>query len=316
MHAVEQLFTGQTWLGGLTFAILAGALVRAKGPFIEGWAPGIGFCSRRLLEAAILLIGASLNLASVASLGWMAPLLIGAVVVASLVGTYYLGRFAGLERRLAVLLACGNSICGNSAIAAVAPTIGAKTDDVAKSITFTSAIGLMSVILLPAIGHLLAMSEQRFGVWAGLTVYAVPQVVAITAPYGAHAEDVGVFVKLVRVAMLAPVCIIAALVFLGRHPAGEARCGKPRMYSIIPWFVLGFLALAAIRSVGLLPSAWAAPIGQAAHLLTLVSMAALGLSTDLTGLRKAAPRVGAVVGLSALSLGAACLTLLTLLHVG
>ncbi len=117
----------------------------------------------------------------------------------------------GLPQRVSILIACGNSICGNSAIAAVAPVIGADSDDVASSIAFTAILGVIVVLGLPLFIPLLRLSETQYGVLAGLTVYAVPQVLAATVPISAVSAQLGTLVKLVRVLMLGPVIILLSL---------------------------------------------------------------------------------------------------------
>src|SRR6202162_621297 len=119
--------------------------------------------------------------------------------VASPLGT---SRAVGLPIRLSILVACGNSICGNSAIAAVAPVIGADSDDIASSISFTAVLGVVVVLGLPLLVPILQLSLTQYGVLAGLTVYAVPQVLAATLPIGELSNQVGTVVKLVRVLML------------------------------------------------------------------------------------------------------------------
>ena len=112
------------------------------------------------------------------------PMLLGiaSVVAVAILASYGIGRLLGLPVRMALLVACGNSICGNSAIAAVAPVIGADGDDVAASIAFTAVLGVLAVLGLPLLAPLLGLSGHQYGVLAGLTVYAVPQVLAATAP--------------------------------------------------------------------------------------------------------------------------------------
>src|SRR6202008_1901383 len=116
-------------------------------------------------------------------------------------------RALGLPQRISILIACGNSICGNSAIAAVAPVIGAAADEIAASIAFTAVRGVIVVLLLPLLAPVLLLSLTQYGVLAGLTVYAVPQVLAATLPIGALANQVGTVIKLVRVLMLGPVVL-------------------------------------------------------------------------------------------------------------
>jgi uncharacterized integral membrane protein (TIGR00698 family) len=209
---------------------------------------------------------------------------------------------------MAILVACGNSICGNSAIAAVAPVIGADGKDVASSIAFTAVLGVIVVLALPLAVPLLSMSGLRYGVLAGLTVYAVPQVIAATAPVGALAVQIGTLVKLVRVLMLGPVVLALSLGFRG---APE----RLPLHRLVPWFIAGFLVLAALRSADLLPHATLAPAAAVANLLTVVSMAALGLGVDVRVVARAGARVTAAVTLSLLALGAIGLGLIRLLGV-
>ncbi|WP_165645316.1 putative sulfate exporter family transporter, partial [Oharaeibacter diazotrophicus] len=166
---------------------------------------------------------------------------VAALVVAAIAAGFAIGRLLRLPARMALLVACGNAICGNSAIAAVAPVIAADADDVAVSIAFTAALGIAVMVLLPLAGLAVGLDRAGFGVLAGLTVYAVPQVAAAAAPFGAIAVQIGMVVKLVRVAMLGPVCLALSLVRPGRAPSAGAASRPP----LLPWFVLGFAATAA-----------------------------------------------------------------------
>ena len=216
------------------------------------------------------------------------------IVVVAIAASFAIGRVLGLPYRMALLVACGNSICGNSAIAAVAPVIDADGDDVAAAIAFTAVLGVIVVLGLPLLGVALGMSGLGYGALAGLTVYAVPQVIAAAAPLGLRAVQIGTLVKLVRVLMLGPVCCRPVA---GERPSA-ARGATPPLHKLVPWFIIGFLALVAARSADLIPHAALAPIAGAATLLTVISMAALGLSTDLRTVARAGGRVTAAVCLS------------------
>ena len=192
-------------------AILLGVVIRTAWTPGERWHPGIAFSAKILLEIAVVLLGASVSAATVLALG---PALLGGIVATVAVGlvtSYAIGRALGLRQRMAILVACGNSICGNSAIAAVAPVIGADGDDVASSIAFTAVLGVIVVLLLPLLVPVLLLSLTQYGVLAGLTVYAVPQVLAATLPIGELSNQVGTVVKLVRVLMLGPVVLALSL---------------------------------------------------------------------------------------------------------
>jgi uncharacterized integral membrane protein (TIGR00698 family) len=312
LQRVEEHWTGRPWLEALVIAILLGTLVRTLWTPDRRWAPGIGFSAKTLLEIAVMLLGASISFQAVLDAGL--GLIFGiAVVVALAIGASYgLGRWLGLPKRMAMLVACGNAICGNSAIAAVAPVIGAKPEDVASSIAFTAILGVIVVLTLPLLVPLLGLSLTQYGVLAGLTVYAVPQVLAATVPVSLVSTQLGTLVKLVRVLMLGPVVIALSLV-VNRN----AQDTKPGLSwnRLVPWFIVGFLVLAILRSLGLIPDAILRAIIPTATLLTITSMAALGLGVDLKVLQHVGARATLAVTLSLLVLIAISLGLIRLLGI-
>ncbi|MFT8243714.1 YeiH family protein [Roseomonas sp. BN140053] len=316
LQVLEARIFGHAWLEAIVLAILLGAAIRTAWTPGTRWAPGIAFSAKTLLETAIILLGASLSAQSVLAVG---PGLVGGIAAAVALAipcSYGIGRLLGLPRRMAVLVACGNSICGNSAIAAVAPAIGAESRDVAAAIAFTAVLGVGVVLGLPLLVPALGLTEAQYGVLAGLTVYAVPQVLAATAPVGTLAVQLGTLVKLVRVLMLGPVVLVLSLLArrAGTVPAG--RGGRLVFGRLVPPFILGFLGFAALRSLGLVPEAALAPIAGTAGVLTVLSMAALGLGVDARLVARSGPRVVAAAVLSLLVLGGISLGLIGLLRLG
>ena len=321
LEHLEALAAGRAWLEALVLAILIGTAIRTVWTPSEIWRPGIAFSAKMVLEIAIVLLGASLNVAMIIAAGPSLLAGIAVVVAMALVISFLLGRALGLPKRMAVLVACGNSICGNSAIAAVAPAIGADGKDVAASIAFTAVLGVLVVLGLPLLVPLLDLSETQYGVLAGLTVYAVPQVLAATAPVAAASVQIGTLVKLVRVLMLGPV--VLALSILGHRLREDADAGGARPASrrlavnkLVPWFIIAFLGMAALRSHGLIPEVALAPIAKTATVLTIISMAALGLGVDVRVVARAGGRVTAAVTLSLIALAAISLGLIRLLGIG
>lgn len=289
---LEVRLTGGAWIEALVLAILIGALFRLFLRQPARFDPGIAFSAKYFLEVAIVLLGASV---SAAAIGGMGISLIGAIAVvvgAVLMASYGIGRGLGLSHSVALLVACGNSICGNSAIAATAPVIRADAEDVASSIAFTAVLGMITVLLLPVLVPLLGLSATGYGVMAGMTVYAVPQVLAATAPVSALSIQIGTFVKLVRVLMLGPVIFLLSFASAGKTKR------RPALHRLVPWFILGFLAMLAARSFGLVDAEMAGVMGRVATVLTILSMAALGLGIDLKRVMRAGPRVTAAVVLS------------------
>ncbi len=305
LQEAEAAVFGRAWLEALVLAILIGTILRTLWNPPATMQPGIGFSAKMLLEIAVMLLGASISGQAVLQLGgWMLAGIVIVVTVA-IAASFGIGRVLGLPRRMALLVAVGNSICGNSAIAAVAPVIGASSKDVASSIAFTAVLGVVVVISLPLSIAALHLSQGQYGVLAGLTVYAVPQVLAATIPVGVVSTQIGTLVKLIRVLMLGPVVLLCSLFF-----AGGASGKKPGFFKLVPWFILGFLGLMALRTLNLIPAVVQSPAAFAANILTVMAMAALGLGVDVRMVAKAGPRVTLTVILSLLILGAISLELI------
>ena len=320
LQVFEQRVTGELYFEALVIAIVVGTMLRVFWTPGAGLVPGIDFSGKMLLEIAVVLLGASVSVQTVLALGPLLLVGIAAIVAIAIGSSYSICRLFRLPPKMALLVACGNSICGNSAIAAVAPVIDADGDDVASAIAFTAVLGVVMVLGLPLLVPILHLTLTQYGVLAGLTVYAVPQVLAATLPIGALSNQVGTVIKLVRVLMLGPVVLCVSLV-TRRLQAREEAADQPadrtvkdkghlRLHQLVPWFILGFLALAAFRSVGAVPFALIEPTRMAANVLTTVAMAALGLSVDVRVIASAGARVASAVTLSLLVLGAISLLLI------
>jgi uncharacterized integral membrane protein (TIGR00698 family) len=305
----ETRLLGHPVIEALVVALVLGMLVRLAWRPSATYEPGIRFAGKEVLELSVVLLGISVDLPLLVRAGPSLGVAIVLIVIVGLVAGRLIARTLGLEPRLATLVATGNAICGNSAIAAVAPVIGADAQEVASSIAFTAILGVIVVLGLPLLIPLLGLTHYQYGVLAGLTVYAVPQVLAAAFPVSALSGEVATLVKLVRVLMLGPVVLFFALRARERH-------GKtPSLGTLVPWFIVGFLALAGLRAAGAVPSAWVAPARLVSTDLTIVAMAALGLSADLRSVAKAGSRVIGAVSLSLLvliALGIASIRLLAI----
>ena len=290
----ETALLGRPWVDTIVLAILIGMAIRSVLTLGARWAPGIDFAAKPVLELAIVLLGASVDLGLLAAGGPRLLLGIGVTVLVALVVGMLIGRAAGLEPRHASLVAFGNAICGNSAIAALAPIIGARREQVASAIAFTAVLGVAVVLGLPLLIPILHLSDYQFGVVAGLTVYAVPQVLAATLPVSAMSGDVGTLVKLTRVLLLGPLLLAFSLMQGG---TGRARLSPAALRAALPWFIVGFLALAMLRSLGFMGESLTALLRSGSHWLTVLAMAGLGLGVDVRSLRG----VGHAVTLTVLS---------------
>lgn len=317
LQKLELAVIGFAWIEALVLAILLGAAIRIFWSPSDRWMPGIRFSAKTLLEVAVALLGATVSGAAVAALGpWLLLAIMGVVVVAIVAG-YAIGRAFGLPHAMALLVACGNAICGNSAIAAIAPTIEAEGEDVAAAIGFTAVLGIVVVLLVPVVGSLLGYNATGVGVLAGLTVYAVPQVLAAAAPAGAVAIQTGAVVKLVRVLMLGPVTLVLGLMHARRAKLADNKDGKKiKLSQLVPWFIVVFLALMGLRSMGVIPEVVLVPLDHAVTVMTVVAMAGLGLMVDPRSVARAGPRVAAVAAISALMIGGFAVAAIALLGLG
>ena len=306
---VERIATGRAWIDALVIAILLGTVVRTVWALPESARPGVEFAAKPLLEVAIVLLGLTLDVPLLLRTGPALLIAVLVAVVVALAAVYALGRMLGLHPRLAALVAIGNAICGNSAIAAAAPVIGADAEDVAAAIAFTAVLGIAVVLLLPLVGAGLALDPRQYGVVAGLTVYAVPQVLAATLPVSALSGDVGTLVKLTRVLLLGPVLVACGLWARLALGSGDTRGRVRGGTALVPWFIAGFLLMAALRGVGAVPPALMAPTRDVARLLTIVALAALGLGVNLGSLRAVGPRVAAAAAGGIVLLGGIAIAL-------
>ena len=165
IQAVEESLLGHPYVEAIVIAILLGTAIRTIWEPGRRWLTGIAFSAKQLLEVAVALLGASLAFAAIAASGLMLLGAIVVIVVLTLAVSFGISRSLGLPVRLSILIACGNSICGNSAIAAVAPVIGASTDDVASSISFTAVLGVVVVLGLPLLIPLCICRKPNMGSW-------------------------------------------------------------------------------------------------------------------------------------------------------
>lgn len=235
----------------LTAAVALGILVAqlpGLRPALSGvLAPGLKFASRTLMRLGIVLLGLKLSLLDIAALGWRAIALVVLLVLATFAFTYGLGRLLRLPGREPLLIATGFSICGASAIGAMAGVTKASEKEQATPVALVTLCGTLAIAVLPALWQPLGLSAAQFGHWVGASVHDVGQVVATAQIAGASALAIAVVVKLTRVLMLAPMVAVAAAVERRRGVAGGARP------AIVPLFVAGFLAAVLLRTFVPLP---------------------------------------------------------------
>lgn len=296
LAALQQAVFGRIWLEALVVALLLGVLVGNLGVQPRLFGPGAAYAGKQVLEFAVLLLGVSVDAAALIATGPRLAAVVVLGVVAVLGLGFGIGRLLGLGPRLAFLVATGNAICGNSAIAAVAPVIKADKSEIASSIALTAVLGILLVLTLPLLIPLAGLTHYQYGVVAGMGVYAVPQVLAAAFPVSALSGEIATTVKLGRVMLLGPLVLAVGLA-MSLIGAGEDRA-RVRWQAALPWFLVGFVTLAAARNLGLLPDPLVQPLRALGSWLTILAMAGLGLGVRLAVVRTVGPRVGIAVVLS------------------
>lgn len=275
-------------LGGPVAGVLLGLLVAVffrPIPRRPSIAPGVGFSSSVLLRIAVVLLGAQVSLAQVFSVGRDSfPVMIG-TLVAALAAAFFLGRALKLDSHLTTLIGVGTAICGASAIAAITPILRPAAAKVAYALSTVFMFNIAAVLVFPWLGHALGMGEIAFGIFAGTAVNDTSSVVAAATVYGPIATDTAVVVKLARTLMIIPIAIGLALLTSRKSTDGATR---PKASTLLPWFLLGFIVLAALNP--LLP-AWAiSGAGVLATYFITVALTAIGLSTNLPALARTGGR--------------------------
>lgn len=297
-------------LGPVLIAVLIGLSVGNLATLPETLGPGLSVATTRVLRVGVVLLGARLSLGDVLSLGSLALWIAIVCMAVAFLTVAVLARLLRVPTRLAVLLGVGTAVCGNSAIMATAPVIDAEEREIGFAVGTITIFGTTALLLFPLVGRLLELPEEVFGLWAGLSINDTSQVVAAGAAYSPRALEVATVVKLVRNALMAPLIVLIAWWSIrGRDRTAQADGSEVRSAALkaFPFFVLGFLAVATLSSVGVIPERTAATLGDLSSFLIVVAIAAVGLTTRLTEIRAVGPRavavaLGAAVVLAVVSL--------------
>jgi uncharacterized integral membrane protein (TIGR00698 family) len=286
-------------IGGPVPAVVIGAVVgwlvrRRRQGGLDALQPGVKFASSRVLQFAVVLLGAQLSIGEVLRIGGETLPVMLTTLVVCLVAAWGIGRLLRVSSALRTLIGVGTGICGASAIAAVTPVIGAVSADVAYAMSTIFLCNIAAVFVFPLVGHALGLSQHAFGVFAGTAVNDTSSVVATATVYGRQATDTAVVVKLVRTLMIIPIVIGLAGLEARRASReqlaaedGSGRAGGVRVFRLVPWFLIGFLVVVLLRTLGVLPAAAAPGFSTAATFLITVALAAIGVSTDFGALRRA-----------------------------
>lgn len=289
----------------ILIAVLLGLYLRALIGKQEALSPGIRFSMSRILRFGIILLGLRLSLQDIAATGLWALGLVFVCITTALSLAYIAGRLFKIPPRLAALIGFGTAICGNSAIVATAPVIEADEEEVSFAVATITLFGLLAVIVYPLIGHLLNLPDRAFGLWSGTAVNDTSQVIAVSAIYSDLAQNFATIVKLTRNTLMAPLILVIGLIYnrlITKKASIEGNAPRVKIGQLVPGFVVGFILMSLFRTLGVtlgfLPQNTSEP-GQlimAANILNfmdatskfaiLMALSAVGLSTDLSSLKR------------------------------
>lgn len=251
----------------------------------ENCRPGTGFAARTLLRLAIALLGLQLALSKLVELGWSGAVIVLAVVPGTFIFTLLAGRVLGVSRELRCLIAFGTSICGASAVMAGNTVIRGSEDEAAYGVACVTIFGTLSMLLYPMMPGLLHLDAHQFGLWAGSSIHEIGQAVAAGYSNAPASGDAATLAKLSRVLLLAPVVLSVGFLVAraarrdaATHQSGIGQSGFGQVP--MPWFIFAFLGLAAINSLGVIPSVVQQHAPDVTGFLMTLALAAMGLNTD------------------------------------
>lgn len=280
---------GREWplIGGPVFGILFGLVVRGFWRPGAGFASGLRFASKYVLQASIVVLGLGLGIVQVTHTGLHSLGVTLVTIAVAFVAAMALGRWLRVPARLTLLIGTGTAICGASAIAAVAAIIRPREDETSFAISTIFLFNVIAVLAFPALGHWLGLSDAGFGLWAGVAINDTSSVVAAAYSYSQAAGDHATIVKLARAMLIVPLCLVLAM-----REAGKAsrESGGFHVRTMFPWFILWFVLASVVCSLGWVPANWQAGLDTLAEVLMIVALAAVGLSADPGGMKAAGAR--------------------------
>ncbi len=309
-------------IGGSVIALFLGMLIN------HWWHPkvlnvGLKFTSKKILKFAIVLLGASLSIQTILTVGRLSLAVMCFTLLTCFGGGYFVGKALGLDWKLSNLISAGTGICGGSAIAAIAPVIDAEDRHVAYAMSATFLFDMVMILAFPLMGRALGLSDMAYGLWAGTAVNDTSSVVAAGYAFSEGAGDFATMVKLTRTLAIIPTVLVFAYINLRiqrkdrvtyrqtmdavtekgqpyevsqgdqmhqrEQPKREGITNKTNLLAIFPWFIAGFVALAVANSLGLIPVVLSSGAKTLSKFLMVVALASIGLNTSFKDMKKSGP---------------------------
>lgn len=274
-------------IGASVIALFIGMIINSlwKPDFLNA---GVKFTSKKVLKFAIILLGASLSVRVILSVGKLSLIVMLFTLLTCFGGGYFIGKVLKLNWKLSNLISAGTGICGGSAIAAIAPVIDADDTDIAYAMSATFLFDMAMIILFPIMGRMMGLSDMAYGLWAGTAVNDTSSVVAAGYAFSEGAGDFATMVKLTRTLSIIPTVLIFSLVNLRieRKEKQAIEYKKVNILNFFPWFILGFIALAIVNSLGFIPEYISLSAKNISKFLMVAALAAIGLNTSFKDIKK------------------------------
>lgn len=277
-------------IGASVLALFLGMFLRQRLGQDDRLQSGLKFTSKKILKFSIILLGASLNVATILQVGRLSLVVMVFTLLTCFGAGHFVGKRLDLNWKLSNMISAGTGICGGSAIAALAPVIEADDGDIAYAMSATFLFDIAMILLFPIMGRLMNLSDMAYGLWAGTAVNDTSSVVAAGYAFSEAAGDFATMVKLTRTLSIIPVVLIFSLI-QARLKAREQDKVVPdsigeRLGAVIPWFILGFLAMALLNSTGIIPLELSRALKEISKFLMVAALGAIGLNTDIRHLRQ------------------------------
>lgn len=278
------------FIGASVIALFIGIglnYIKKPSPMIE---VGLQFTSKRVLKFSIVLLGASLSIGTILNVGRLSLTVMFFTLLTCFGGGHFVGKWLGLDWKLSNMISAGTGICGGSAIAAMAPVIDAEDKDVAYAMSATFIFDMAMIILFPIMGRALVLSDMAYGLWTGTAVNDTSSVVAAGYAFSEAAGDFATMVKLTRTLSIIPTVLVFSVINakLNSQKANvnSSNQEKVKITSLFPWFILAFVGMAIINSLGVIPATVSSTMKSVSRFLMVAALAAIGMNTDFREMKK------------------------------
>ena len=266
-------------IGGPVFGILFGIILNNfNRP--ESFEAGIKFTSKKVLQLAVVLLGFGLNLGEIIVVGKSSLLIILSTISTALIIAFVAAKVLNIDSDIATLVGVGSSICGGSAIAATAPVINAKDEDIATSISVIFLFNIIAALIFPTLGVKLGMTHTGFGMWAGTAINDTSSVVAASGTWSTMFNDdtalnYATIVKLTRTLAIIPITLVLGII--------KSKDSKEKVNPLkaFPTFILFFLLASIITTLLPLPKTFLSSMKFLSKFFIIMAMSAIGLNTDI-----------------------------------